>query len=63
MYHNLAANVARLARSERDVQDIARIAAGEPDDVAAGKMTKGQKAGDVAAGLQGIVDKPRHAVG
>ncbi|DBB01419.1 TPA: hypothetical protein ACH3X1_000083 [Trebouxia sp. C0004] len=62
-YHNLMANATRLAKSEKDVQDIARIAAGEPDKVAKGEMTKGQKAGDVAAGLQGFVDKPRHAVG
>lgn len=63
IYHNLMANATRLAKSEKDVQDIARIAAGEPDKVAKGEMTKGQKAGDVAAGLQGFVDKPRHAVG
>lgn len=63
IYHNLMANATRLAKSEKDVQDIARIAAGEPDKVARGEMTKGQKAGDVAAGLQGFVDKPRHAVG
>ncbi|KAA6424116.1 MAG: hypothetical protein FRX49_06075 [Trebouxia sp. A1-2] len=63
IYHNLMANATRLAKSEKDVQDIARIAAGEPDKVAKGEMTKGQQAGDVAAGLQGFVDKPRHAVG
>ena len=63
MYHNLVANATRVAKSHMDVQDIARIAAGEPENVAKGQTTKGQKAGDVAAGLQGFVDKPRHAVG
>ena len=53
----------RLAKTETNVKDIARIAAGEPDEVATGQMTKGQESGDVQAGLQGIVDKPRHAVG
>ena len=52
-----------MAKSEKNVKDIARIAAGEPVKVAAGEITKGQKAGDIAAGLQGFVDKPRHAVG
>ena len=63
IYHNLVANATRLARTERDVTEMARIAAGESSAVAEGKMTEGQKAGDVAAGLQGYVDKPRHAVG
>jgi hypothetical protein len=63
IYHNLMANAARLAKSEKDVEDIARIAAGETDKVAKREITKGQKAGDVTAGLQGFVDKPRHAVG
>lgn len=63
MYHNLAANATRLARTERDLASIARVAAGEPKAVADGSMTEGQEPGDVAAGLQGYVDKPRHAVG
>lgn len=63
IYHNLAANAARLAKTERDLASIARIAAGEPKAVADGSITKSQSPGDVAAGLQGYVDKPRHAVG
>ena len=63
MYHNLAANAIRLARTEEDVTSIARVAAGEPKAVAEGTITEGQQAGDVTAGLQGYVDKPRHAVG
>lgn len=63
MYHNLAANATRLAKTERDLESIARIAAGESKEVADGNITKGQEPGDVAAGLQGYVDKPRHAVG
>ena len=63
IYHNVAANAVRLAKSEANVKDIARIAAGEPDDVANGQMTKGQESGDVQTGLQGTVDKSRHAVG
>ena len=62
-YHNLVANGARLASTERDVDSIPRIAAGEPAEVANGTLTAGQEAGDVPAGLQGVVDKPRHAVG
>lgn len=57
------ANATRLAKSEKDVQDIARIAAGEPDKVAKGEMTTGQKARDVTAGLHGFVQKPQHAMG
>lgn len=63
MYHNLVANAARLAKTEKDVGSIARVAAGEPQAVANASMLKGQKSGDIAAGLQGYVDKPRHAVG
>ena len=63
MYHNIVANATRVAKSEDNVQEIARIAAGEPEEVAAKEILKGQKAGDIQAGLQGFVDKPRHAVG
>lgn len=63
IYHNLAANAARLAKTEPDLASVARIAAGESKAVADGNITKGQEPGDVAAGLQGHVDKPRHAVG
>ena len=62
-YHNLVANAARLASTEHDIGSIPRIAAGEPAEVANGTLTAGQQAGDVPAGLQGFVDKPRHAVG
>ena len=63
MYHNLVANATRLAKTEKDVTSIARVAAGESQAVADASMLKGQKSGDIAAGLQGYVDKPRHAVG
>ena len=63
MYHNLAANATRLAKTEKDLASIGRVAAGEPKAVADGSITKGQEPGDIAAGLQGYVDKPRHAVG
>lgn len=62
-YHNLVANAARLASTETEIDSIPRIAAGESAEVAKCKLIAGQEAGDVVAGLQGIVDKPRHAVG
>ena len=51
LYHNLVANATRLAKSEKNVQDIARIAAGEPDEVASGEVLKGQDSGGIQAGL------------